>query len=134
MMQIFTTHPNEWLTNRQLLKYAVVGILNNALGYILYLLLTSLWLTPRIAASIIYPVAAAIGFFAHSNYTFNFRDYKLIGIIRYISAHCIAYTTNIAMLYLLVDLLGYPHQAVQIISIIIVAVILFILFKYFVFL
>ncbi len=33
----------------QVVRYGVVGVLNNLLGYLIYLLVTWLWLDPKIA-------------------------------------------------------------------------------------
>lgn len=117
----------------ELKKYGMVGILNNLLGYLIYLSLTWFWLDPKVAVTIMYPIGAVTAYIGHARYSFLYKGSHLDGVVRYIIAHLIGYATNFSMLYLFWNMLGYPHQLVQAISIIFVAVILFFLFRYFVF-
>jgi len=117
----------------QIARYGVVGVLNNLLGYLIYLLVTWLWLDPKVAVTLMYPVGATTAYFGHAKYSFAYRGRTLHGIVRYVIAHIIGYGANIGMLYVFSDLLGYPHQLVQAIAIFAVAGILFLLFRYFVF-
>ena len=120
-------------TLRQIIRYGVVGILNNLLGYLIYLLITWLWLDPKIAVTLMYPIGAVTAYFGHAKYSFAYSGRTTGGIARYAIAHLIGYGANIGMFYLFFDLLGYPHQLVQAVVIATVAGILFILFRYFVF-
>jgi len=119
--------------HHQLFRYAIVGTLNALCGYLIYLLITWLWLDPKVAVSLMYPLGAALGFRSHAKYSFGHLDRNLASIARYLVAHLIGYAINVGLLYILVDLLGYPHQLVQLIAIVTVAGVLFILFRYFVF-
>lgn len=123
----------EKLTRHQIGRYAVVGILNNLRGYLTYLLLTWLWLDPKVAVSLMYPLGAFFAYFGHARYSFSYVGSKFMGAIRYFFAHLVGYLSNIGILYLLSDKLGYPHQLVQLLAITMVAGLLFILFRYFVF-
>ena len=118
---------------KQLVRYGVVGVLNTLWAYLLYLLLTWLWLDPKIAVSILYPIGALTGYFAHAKYSFSYRGGKSKALFRFVVAHLVGYTANVTMLYLLVDVCGYPHQLVQALAIFVVAGVLFVLFRYFVF-
>ena len=117
----------------QLARYGVVGVLNNLLGYLIYLLVTWLWLDPKIAVTLMYPIGAVTAYFGHARYSFAYSGRTSHGIVRYIIAHLIGYGANIGMLYLFSDRLGYPHQLVQAVAIVAVAGILYLLFRYFVF-
>lgn len=116
-----------------MVRYGVVGILNNLLGYLIYLLITWLWLDPKVAVSLMYPVGAVTAYFWHAKYSFTYSGRTSHGIVRYAIAHLIGYGANIGMLYLFSDRLGYPHQLVQAVAIVAVAGILYLLFRYFVF-
>jgi putative flippase GtrA len=118
---------------KQVVRYAVIGALNNMLGYLIYLLVTWLWLDPKLAVTLMYPIGAVTAYFGHARYSFAYIGRTSHGIARYTIAHLIGYGANIGMLYLFSDRLGYPHQMVQAVAIVAVAGILYILFRYFVF-
>jgi putative flippase GtrA len=117
----------------QVVRYGVVGVANNFLGYLIYLLVTWLWLDPKVAVSLFYPLAATMGYFSHAKFSFSHNGRHRDAIPRYIVAHVVGYLTNIILLYVFVDVLLYPHQLVQIMAMIIVAGELFLLFRYYVF-
>ena len=117
----------------QLFKYAVVGMMSNFLGYVAYIVATYLGATPKITMTFLYGMSAAIGFFGNRSLTFRDKG-KLLGTgVRYIAAHCLGYVINLAILVIMVDRLGYPHQWVQAAAIFVVAAFLFLAFKFFVF-
>lgn len=118
---------------RQVVRYGVVGVLNNLLGYLIYLLITWFWLDPKVAVTLMYPIGAVTAYFGHARYSFAYSGSPSHGIIRYAIAHVIGYGANIGMIYVFSDRLGYPHQLVQAAAIVAVAGILYLLFRYFVF-
>lgn len=120
-------------SQHQLVKYAVVGLLNNLRGYLIYLFLTWLWLDPKIAVALMYPIGAVTAYLGHARYSFNYSESNAHTFLRYTLAHLIGFGTNIGMLYLFWNQLGYPHQLVQAVAIVVVAGILFFLFRNFVF-
>ena len=128
---------NSNITNRksvtQLYRYAIVGIMTNFTGYMLYLLATYLGGTPKITMSIIYGVAATASFFGNRKLTFEHKGSFLGTGIRFIIAHCFGYVINLVTLIVLADKLGYAHQLAQVIAIFFVASFLFLVFKFFVF-
>jgi putative flippase GtrA len=117
----------------QVVRYGVVGVLNNFLGYLIYLLITWLWLDPKVAVTLMYPIGAVTAYFGHARYSFGYSGRTSHGIVRYAIAHLIGYGANVGMLYLFSDQMGYPHQLVQAVAIVAVAGILYLLFHYFVF-
>lgn len=120
-------------TLRQVIRYGVVGVINNAWGYLIYLLVTWFWLEPKLAITLLYPIGAATAYFGHARYSFSFRGKTSSGIWRFVLAQLIGYGVNVVMLYIFNDLLGFPHQLVQAASIFVVAGVLFLLLRYFVF-
>lgn len=118
---------------RQLFRYGVAGILNNLLGYGVYLLVTFLGVDPKLAVTVLYPLSATAGFFAHFRYSFAYREGYPGAALRYSMAHCLGYGVNVAMLYVFSDVMKLPHQAVQAAAIFVVAGVLFLIFRYFVF-
>ncbi|MEZ5739282.1 MAG: GtrA family protein [Burkholderiaceae bacterium] len=116
-----------------LVRYAIVGLLSNAVGYLAYLALTTLGLSPQRAMSLLYAIVATVGFFGHRRLTFA-DDGRLLGTgARYVIAHLGGYLLNLALLSVLVDRLGLAHQAVQAGAILVVAIYLFIVSRQFVF-
>ena len=120
-------------TLQQVIRYGVVGVLNNLLGYGIYLLVTWWWLDPKVAITLMYPIGAFTAYFGHAKYSFGYRGPTSHGLARYVVAHVVGYATNVAMLYWFVDRLGFAHQLVQAAAIFVVAGVLFLLFRYFVF-
>ncbi|WP_375227394.1 GtrA family protein [Roseobacter sp. S98] len=117
----------------QLLRYAVVGVASNLAGYLLYLLVTYLWLPPKQAMTLLYAVGATVGYVGNRRLTFSYRDGVAASALRYSIAHLGGYFFNLALLLIFVDRLGYSHQLVQAIAIFLVAPYLFLAFKYYVF-
>lgn len=132
-MAKFETRLDSSETTKQLLRYACVGVMSNAAGYLIYLLLTSLEMAPKLAMSMLYGVSAMIGFFGNRNLTFSHKGARLGSSVRYIFVHVVGYLINLAVLVIFVDQLGWAHQFVQASAILIVATFLFITFKLFVF-
>jgi len=128
-----STVPAKRPLSRQILRYGVVGVLNNLSGYLVYLLITFLGVDPKIVVSFLFPLSATIAYFGHYKYSFSYGQGHTVAMMRYALAQIAGYGLNIAMLHVLSDRLNFPHQAVQAAAIFVVAGLLFLLFKYFVF-
>jgi putative flippase GtrA len=117
----------------QLMRYALVGVVGNSLGYSAYLVITYVGATPKITMSIVYICITIFSFFANKKYTFD-ADKGSVSIgVKYIISHLFGYLINLSILAVMVDRLGYPHQLVQLCAIIVVAMYLFFMLKLFVF-
>lgn len=131
-------HRVNWLTSKsssihQMIRYAIIGIASNLVGYVAYLLLTFFLVGPKIAMTLVYLAGASVGYFGNRQWTFTHKGRMLPTLIRYSLAHVFGYTINFVLLYVFVDRMLYPHQAVQLVAILVVAGILFFVFKKFVF-
>jgi putative flippase GtrA len=115
------------------LRYGIAGVVSNALGFIIYVLLTWNWLDPKIAITLLYPIGAFIAYYGNSKFTFSYAGSHFTGLLRYSAAHLIGYMANVLILFVFVDLLGYSHLLIQAIAIFAVAGVLFLLFRYYVF-
>jgi len=122
-----------WPALSQLIRYGVVGLLTNLAGYLVYILLTWLWLEPKLAVTMLYPIGVVLAYFGHARYSFRYRGGTTSGMSRYLVAHAIGYVANITLLYVFSDRLSFPHQAVQAVAIFVVAGLLYLLFRFFVF-
>lgn len=118
---------------RPILRYAVVGIACNAMGYTAYLTLTSLGVPFKLAMTALYVLGICISFLGNRNWAFEHRGNVMGTAFRFGLAHAAGYLVNLALLTVFVDKLGYPHQWVQAAAIFIVGGFLFIIFKLFVF-
>jgi putative flippase GtrA len=123
----------DWSSVVQIVRYAVVGVLTNLFGYLIYIGVTWLWLEPKLAITILYPVGAITAYFGHARYSFSYQGRTKHGLLRYVIAHAVGYSMNVLMLYIFSDMMRFRHQAVQAAAIVVVAGMLFLLFKYFVF-
>jgi len=118
-----------------LLRYGIVGVSLNIFGYLLYLSATWLGLEPKLAVSIFYPLGVLYGYFAHKKISFRHEGSLMDAwmMARYFTVYFIGYLISVGLLYLLHDMMGYPHQAVQAANIFILAGFLFFALKWFVF-
>lgn len=118
---------------RQLIRYGIIGLATNALGYCIYLLLTTFLLPPKLSMTILYAAGAIMGFIGNRRFTFDHHGDLSRSAQAYTLAHLLGWAMSYALLYVFSDLLGYPHQYVQAMSIFIVAGYLFLALRYFVF-
>ena len=116
-----------------LVRYAVVGLTTNAIGYGVYLLVTWMGVPPKMAVTLLYPVGAMVSFLGNRKWTFSHEGEALPSLVRYWVTHCMGYGLNWLLLYVFVDHLGHPHQWVQGIAVFVVAGFLFVMFRFFVF-
>ena len=117
----------------QLVRYALVGVLSNVAGYLVYLAFTYLGGTPKATMTLLYGVGATIGFFGNRSLAFKHQGSIMGAGVRYAMAHCVGYLLNLGILMVFVDRLGFAHQWVQAVAIVVVAAFLFVAFKLFVF-
>ena len=117
----------------QLLRYGIVGLASNALGYALYLGLSYAGLGPKLAMSLLYVLGMLQTFVFNKRWSFRHEGMHGQAFIRYIVTYGIGYFINLLALFVLVDRLGFPHQIVQAVLIVIIALFLFMLQKLWVF-
>lgn len=120
-------------TLRQLFRFGVIGLLQNGIGYGLYLILTLAGLPPKPTMTVLYLVGATASFLANRRFTFGHTGKLTHAGIRFVLAHLGGYLINLLLLWWLVDQNGYPHQWVQAGAIFVVATYLFVSFRFFVF-
>lgn len=118
---------------KPILRYAVVGVACNAVGYLAYLTLTWLGLPFKLAMSFLYVLGICVSFLGNRYWAFEHRGNLVGTALRFGLAHAAGYLLNLALLTLFVDKLGYPHQWVQAVAIFMVGGFLFVVFKLFVF-
>ncbi len=117
----------------QFIRYALVGLVSNAIAYLIYILLTYIGLGPKLAMSLTYCIAVLQTFVFNKRWSFRFGGALAPALVRYALAYAIGYVVNLLALILLVDQAGLPHQWVQGVMILFIAVLLFLAQRYWVF-
>ena len=128
----------QWITNNrqsmtQFLRFVVVGVISNSIGYALYLASTFVGVPPKLAMTVLYLIGALASYIGNRRLTFNSTDTIWSSGIRYVAAHSVGYAINFMILTVFSEQYGYPHQYVQIFAMGVVAVYLFVTLKFFVF-
>jgi len=118
---------------RQLVRFGLVGLAANAIGFLLYTGLTYLGLSPKATVGVLYPVGALIGYVGNKRLTFRHRGAWLSSGWRYLLVQAVGMGINLLMLWLFADRLGWRHHGVQLVAIIVVATYLFLAMRWFVF-
>ena len=117
------------------IRYVINGLFLNGIGYLAYLLVTNLGISPLLTVAIFYPLWLIVSFFTHKLFTFKVVKPQNTskGLITFVTVYFLGYLLNITLIYIFHNLLKFPHQEVQFCSIIIVALFLFCLNKFIVF-
>ena len=118
---------------QQFIRFAVVGMLSNAVLFVLYLVLTRAGLTPAVSMSLAYAAGVLQTFAWNRRWTFSYAGGSAVPFARYMAAYGIGYLVNLLLLRVFVDQLGLAHQAVQGAAILLVAALVFVLQKHWVF-
>jgi len=117
----------------QLIRYGIVGVINNIVGYLIFLIITFFGAQPKVAMTILYFSGMFISYFSNKYWTFAYQGNLLATSIRFFITYLLGYLLNLGLLVLFVDYLNYPYQIIQGFAIFIVAAFVFIAFKFFVF-
>ena len=118
---------------KKLARYSFVGICSNILGYGSYLLLVNNHLNPKVAVTLLYFIGIFVSYIGNKRLTFRDKEGFLPKSFRYAGIYLLGYLINLLLIFWFVDLLGFPHQIVQVVSIFLVAALLFIMLQAFVF-
>lgn len=117
----------------QLIRFAAVGLLSNALLYFLYLVLTREGMPHLVAMTSLYMLGVLQTFLVNKHWTFRHRGSANRSLIRYFTAYFGCYILNLCILHFLVDSYGFPHEIIQAVAIVIIAIMLFAIQKLWVF-
>lgn len=120
-------------TGETFLRYLLVGATSNGLGFLAYAILTALGLAPGFAVTLLYTLAAVLGFFWNRTFTFDHQGHRLSAALRYGFIQLSGCLLNVLLLTHFVKTRGYPHLWVQGLLIPVVAIYLFVLLRVFAF-
>lgn len=114
-------------------RFAVVGIISNAVGFVWYLLLTWFGMGPKMAMSLLYLIGTLQTFLFNKRWSFRYGGQDRAVLARYFACYGMGYALNLVALWLLVDLAGMPHVPVQAAMVLAVAFMMFAVQKFWVF-
>ncbi|MCO4053320.1 MAG: GtrA family protein [Bosea sp.] len=120
---------NAW----RVLRFLAVGSVVNIVFYGLYLLFTLAGGSPLAAMTVTYCGAVLAGFLLNRRITFSDRNIHDGALLRYCAAYGFGFFTNLTILWLFAERLGYSHEIVQALVTFILAIMLFLMQKYWVF-
>lgn len=114
-------------------KFAIVGIVNNIVGYTIFAVLSLLG-TPAIPAmAVSYGTGMIISFFGNRSFTFKHQGKSGPAILRFLVVNAAGFTLNAALLWLFVDVARFPQLLVQLFAIACVATLTYTLMRVWVF-
>lgn len=119
--------------SRQLVRYGVVGLASNGIGYLLYLLLTWFGMEYRVAVTVLFAVGVVQTFFFNKRWSFGHTGTPASALLRYWAVYVAAYFLNIAALTVLVEYVDVPHQIAQAILVFVIAGLIFVALRFWVF-
>ncbi|KTD82743.1 GtrA family protein [Legionella waltersii] len=115
------------------LRYCIIGVLVNLSGYLLYIGVTEIGLSPEATITFLYPISFLMSYFSHYKISFMYAGNMQTAFIRFAMAHVVGLSVNIFMHVFFTKFYNYPHQIVQLAAIPTVAVVLYLLLNNFVF-
>jgi len=118
---------------RQVIRFGLVGLAINGAGYLLYLLLTWLGAEPKLVVAVCYPLGVLFSYLGNKKLTFRHTGDNVGALLRYVLTYASGYVINLVGLYIFFDILGYPHQWVQLGFIVFLTGYFFLMQKFFVF-
>ena len=118
---------------KQLFRFAIVGLASNLLLYLTYLLITALGMGHKTAMTILYATGVCLTFLFNRNWTFAHSGHVPTAFVGYIVLYAFGYLVNFFALLFFVDTLGYDHRWVQGVMILALAVFFFLAQKLLVF-
>lgn len=83
--------------------------------------------------TIAYAAGLTITYLVNRSWTFEYSGSGRAALLRYVLVYGLGYVVNFALLSVMVDRLGYPHQVVQAFLILLLAISLFLVQKFWVF-
>lgn len=120
-------------TLRQLVRYAIIGLIANAALYTIYLLLRHAGMGTKAAMTFVYCAGGLVTFAFNRRWAFGHDGAMSRALLRYAATYVLIYFFNMTALALFVDYAGYPHQLVVLALIFVSAGITFLLHKFWVF-
>tara|TARA_B100001939_G_scaffold727_1_gene684 strand:- start:1350 stop:1724 length:375 start_codon:yes stop_codon:yes gene_type:complete len=105
---------------RKFISFGFVGVIQNLLGFVAYLILVSLSISPQVAVLILYPLGALISLYGNRRFTFrNSADKNFI--IKFSSIYFLGLLINLSIIQIFVSYYGYDYRLIQLIAMLLIA-------------
>lgn len=119
---------------KQLLRFALVGVLNTVVGYaVIFACMYLAGLGPVVSNVVGYAFGLVVSYTLNRTFTFRSAAGKKREIVRFLSIFMVAYLANIGVLMLLIDHLDVHKGWAQLAAGVVYTVLFYVLSKYYVF-
>lgn len=109
------------------IKFIIVGILNTIVGYTCFFALYKFFGLNHINSLVISHIVGVIhSYIWNSKWTFGYSGSNLSSVLKFISIYTITFFLNLALLFILVDILHKPTLLSQAISMFLVTMVSYI--------
>lgn len=97
----------------QSIRYGIVGLVSNITLYMLFLILVELRINHTVVVTFLYVLGLSITFISNKKWSFSHTGGSTRSITRYILFYVALWLTNVIILWLWIDVLGFPPAKVQ---------------------
>ncbi len=118
---------------KQFIRMVIVGLCTNGAGFLLFILVTSLGVSPILTISIFYPINIGLSFYYNKAWSFGHHGHLAVSAKKYLIVYCGCYILNVIILAFFNSYLGFSHLVVQFIALFPIALLLFVAQRYWVF-
>ncbi len=119
--------------SKEFIRYAVVGAVANVSGFLFYVLLTALGLSPILAVSMLYPTHIGLSFYLNKKWSFSHEGRISASSVRYLLSYLGCYILNVLTLEYFHGYFGFSHVIVQAVAVLVIVPLLFVTQKLWVF-
>lgn len=123
----------EIISKHSAAKFIIVGVTNNAIGYILFVVLSLIGFGAIQAMTTSYAVGMVISFTLNRRWTFEHRGSIRTALLRFLLVNLVGYIVNFLILWTFVNVLSWPQIPTQLGAIIVVAITTFVIMGLWVF-
>ncbi len=118
---------------KQFIRYVIVGSITNVAGFLAYILVTSLGVSPILTISIFYLIYICLTFYFNKTSSFGHHGQRAVSAMRYLIVYCVCYILNVILLAYFNSYLGFSHLIVQAGATVSIVPLLFVALRYWVF-
>jgi len=118
------------IANSQIAKYYLFGLINNGIGYALFVGLLWIGVGAKTSYTALYVVGMTASFLFNRKYVFKSERDPSVGYMLVWATAGAIYLTNITILIIFVDTLKFRPNVVQIIAMAFISVLLFLCNKF----
>ena len=119
--------------SKEFIRYAAVGATANGFGFLLFVLFTTLGISPVMTISIFYPIHIGLAFYLNKKWSFKHKGRISATAVRYLIAYIGCYVLNVAELKYFNGYWGFSHVLVQAVATVVNVPLIFVTQKFWVF-